>query len=143
MFQGSSAQALDAKGRMTIPHAFRDVLLREHGGQVTLTRHPKENCLVLYPRTNWLPIRERINALPAAHALFKRRMIGAAEDIDLDEGGRMLVSQSLRDFAGLGRELTILGQGNYLEIWDRAAYFAYEAQAAASADYSVLADLIM
>lgn len=143
MFQGSSAQALDAKGRMTIPHAFRDVLLREHEGKVTLTRHPKEDCLVLYPRNNWLPIRERINALPAAHALFKRRMIGAAEDIDLDDGGRMLVSQSLRDFAGLGRELTILGQGNYLEIWDRAAYFAYEAQAAASADYGVLADLIM
>src|SRR5690606_3258179 len=104
MFQGSSAQALDAKGRMTIPHAFRDVLLREHEGKVTLTRHPKEDCLVLYPRNNWLPIRERINALPAAHALFKRRMIGAAEDIDLDEGGRMLVSQSLRDFAGLGRD---------------------------------------
>lgn len=143
MFQGSSAQALDAKGRMTIPQAFRDVLLRDHAGKITLTRHPKEDCLVLYPRENWADVRTRINALPTAHALFKRRMIGAAEDIDLDESGRMLVSQSLRDFAGLGRELTILGQGDYLEIWDRTAYFAYEAQAATSADYSVLADLVM
>jgi MraZ protein len=143
MFQGSSAQALDAKGRMTIPQAFRDVLLRDHAGEITLTRHPKEDCLVLYPRAKWLPMRERINGLPAAHALFKRRMIGAAEDIDLDDGGRMLVSQSLRDFAKLGRELTVLGQGDYLEIWDKTAYTAYEAQAAESADYGVLADLIM
>lgn len=143
MFQGSSVQALDAKGRMTIPQPVRDVLLEDFGGEVTLTRHPKEDCLVLYPRVNWLPVRDRINSLTAAHALFKRRVIGAAEDIKLDGGGRMLISQSLRDFAGLGRELTVLGQGNYLEIWDKAGYAAYEAQAAATADYSVLADLIM
>src|SRR5690606_23116621 len=113
MLQVVTAQSQVAKWRMTIPHAFRDVLLREHGGQVTLTRHPNERCLVLCPRANWRPVRERVDARPAARALVERRVGGAAEDVDLDEGGRMLVSQSLRDVAGLGRELPILGQGNY------------------------------
>ena len=123
MFQGSSALTLDAKGRMSIPARYRDALLSEEQGRLTLTRHP-DGCLMLYPRTTWATKREQIAALPASARPLQRLLLGNAQDVEMDGAGRILVAPELRSAAGLDREVMLLGLGSNFELWDRAQWEA-------------------
>ncbi|MFA5664237.1 division/cell wall cluster transcriptional repressor MraZ [Castellaniella sp.] len=123
MFQGSSALTLDAKGRMSIPARYRDVLQTEEHGRVTLTRHP-DGCLILYPRSEWEARRTKIAALPASARALQRLLLGSAQDVDMDSAGRILVAPELRTAAGLDRDVMLLGLGANFELWDRAQWDA-------------------
>ncbi|MFZ9407493.1 MAG: division/cell wall cluster transcriptional repressor MraZ [Burkholderiaceae bacterium] len=130
MFQGRSALSLDAKGRMSMPSRHRDALALQCEGRLTLTRHP-EGCLLLYPRPVWESVRERIAALPLAASGLRRFFLGNATDIDLDSAGRLLIAPELRQAAGLGKEVVLLGMGAHFEVWDATVLAANEAQAIA------------
>ena len=54
-----------------------------------------------------------------------RRFIAPAQDVELDKNGRLSIPQSLRDYAGLTKDCTILGMAKYVELWDSAAYNEY------------------
>ncbi|WP_368643410.1 division/cell wall cluster transcriptional repressor MraZ [Castellaniella ginsengisoli] len=123
MFQGSSALTLDAKGRMSIPARYRDALLAEEQGRLTLTRHP-DGCLMLYPRSIWESKREQIAALPASARPLQRLLLGNAQDVDMDGASRILVAPELRAAAGLNRDVMLLGLGSNFELWDRAQWEA-------------------
>ena len=123
MFQGSSALTLDAKGRMSIPARYRDALLAEEQGCLTLTRHP-DGCLMLYPRTTWVAKRAQIAALPASARPLQRLLLGNAQDVEMDGAGRILVAPELRMAAGLSRDVMLLGLGSNFELWDRAQWEA-------------------
>jgi len=130
MFQGRSALSLDAEGRMSMPSRHRDALALQCEGRLTLTRHP-EGCLLLYPRPVWESVRERIAALPLAASGLRRFFLGNATDIDLDSAGRLLIAPELRQAAGLGKEVVLLGMGAHFEVWDATVLAANEAQAIA------------
>lgn len=130
MFQGRSALSLDAKGRMSVPSRHRDALALQCEGRLTLTRHP-EGCLLLYPRPVWESVRERIAALPLAASGLRRFFLGNATDIDLDGAGRLLIAPELRQAAGLGKDVVLLGMGAHFEIWDATVLEANEAKAIA------------
>jgi len=130
MFQGRSALSLDAKGRMSMPSRHRDALALQCEGRLTLTRQP-EGCLLLYPRPVWESVRERIAALPLAASGLRRFFLGNATDIDLDGAGRLLIAPELRQAAGLGKEVVLLGMGAHFEIWDATVLAANETQAIA------------
>ena len=130
MFQGRSALSLDAKGRMSMPSRHRDALALQCEGRLTLTRHP-EGCLLLYPRPVWESVRERIAALPLPASGLRRFFLGNATDIDLDSAGRLLIAPELRQAAGLGKEVVLLGMGAHFEVWDATVLAANEAQAIA------------
>lgn len=117
MFQGSSALSLDAKGRMSIPTRYRDPLISEQEGRLTLTRHP-DGCLLLYPRTVWETKREQIAALPMSARAFQRLLLGSAHDVEMDSAGRILITAELRQAANLEREAMLLGMGGHFEIWN-------------------------
>ncbi|WP_372686085.1 division/cell wall cluster transcriptional repressor MraZ [Castellaniella sp.] len=121
MFQGSSALTLDAKGRMSIPARYRDVLQTEEQGRLTLTRHP-DGCLILYPRSEWEARRAKIAALPASARALQRLLLGSAQDVDMDSAGRILVAPELRSAAGLDRDVMLLGLGANFEVWDRTQW---------------------
>lgn len=123
MFQGSSALTLDAKGRMSIPARYRDVLQDQEQGRLTLTRHP-DGCLILYPRSEWEVRREKIAALPASARALQRLLLGSAQDVDMDTAGRILVAPELRSAAELQRDVMLLGLGANFEVWDRAQWEA-------------------
>ncbi|GAA0777943.1 division/cell wall cluster transcriptional repressor MraZ [Castellaniella ginsengisoli] len=123
MFQGSSALTLDAKGRMSIPARYRDALLAEEQGRLTLTRHP-DGCLMLYPRSIWESKREQIAALPASARPLQRLLLGNAQDVEMDGASRILVAPELRAAAGLNRDVMLLGLGSNFELWDRAQWEA-------------------
>lgn len=137
MFQGGNALTLDAKGRMSIPARYRDALLAEEQGRLTLTRHP-DGCLMLYPRSAWEAKRQQIAALPAVARPLQRLLLGSAQDVEMDGAGRILVAPELRVAAGLEREVMLLGLGGSFELWDHAAWQARAVDDVARLDRSIL-----
>jgi len=128
VFQGASSLNLDAKGRLSVPTRYRDVLSATAHGQLTITKHP-HGCLMLFPRPEWEKFRERIGELPMSAQWWKRIFLGNAMDVELDSTGRVLVSPELREGAGIQRETVLLGMGRHFELWDKTTYDAQEAKA--------------
>ena len=124
MFQGAAALSLDAKGRLTVPSRHRDALQGASApaaSSLVLTAHP-DRCLLLYPVAAWEPIRKRVMSFPALDARFsvwKRLLVGFAEEVDIDAASRVLVSPELRNFARLEKAVMLVGQGSHFEIWSQ------------------------
>ena len=127
VFQGASSIVLDAKGRLSVPTRYRDVLSATAASQLTITKHP-HGCLMIFPRNEWEKFRERIASLPMQAQWWKRIFLGNAMDMELDGSGRVLVSPELRAAAGISKETVLLGMGSYFELWDSATYAAQEAE---------------
>jgi MraZ protein len=128
MFQGATALNLDAKGRMAIPARHRDALASIGEGRLILTAHP-HRCLLLYPQPAWEPIRAKILAAPSLEtqsAMLRRLLVGFAVDSDIDAAGRVLVTPELRQYAGLEKEIWLVGQGSHFEIWSDAGWRAQQ-----------------
>lgn len=120
VFQGATQINLDAKGRMAVPTRSRDPLTAGGTVKLVLTAHP-DGCLLLYPAPAWEPIRARVMSFPSLDrqaSLWKRLLVGFAEEGELDSAGRLLVSPELRNFAGIKRQVMFVGQGSHFEIWD-------------------------
>ena len=124
-FRGISNATLDAKGRMALPSRYREVVSAVSQGQMVVTIDRVESCLLLYPRPAWDAVQEKLQALPNVQAgvrQLQRLLIGHATDLELDGNGRLLLPALLREHAGLDRKLTLVGQGNKIEIWDEAKW---------------------
>jgi MraZ protein len=123
MFQGAALLSLDAKGRMSVPARHRDALTSGNGTSmsITITRSP-DGCLMLFPQSQWLLFREKITALPVSAQWWKRVYLGNAVEVEIDSGGRVLISPELREEVGLSKDVRLVGMGNYFEIWDAATY---------------------
>lgn len=131
MFQGAVQLSLDSKGRLAIPARHRDILLAHFASQLVLTADA-DGCLLCYPQPEWQPIRDKLLKLsslnPRIRAL-QRRLIGYAEDVEMDAAGRILISPALRGYAMLDKRVMLIGQGNKLELWDEAKWTAQQEMA--------------
>ena len=133
MFRGVTELTLDAKGRLAIPARHRDVVLGYGDGRLILTIDPS-HCLLLYPFAVWKPLEARLMGLSAFNEKIRslqRRLVGYADDVDIDASGRILVPPALRAFAHLDKEVVLVGQGHRFELWDAAGWTAQTAQAIA------------
>ena len=89
-----------------------------------LTAHP-HRCILLYPAPAWEPIRARImsfSSFDAQTSLWKRLLVGFAEEVELDASGRLLISPELRKFASFEKQVMMVGQGSHFEIWSQEAW---------------------
>jgi MraZ protein len=112
---------------MAVPTKSRDPLTVGGTAGIVLTAHP-DGCLLLYPKADWEPIRARVMAFPSLDrqfAVWKRLLVGFAEDMELDGAGRLLISPELRGFAGITKHVMVVGQGSHFEIWDLEAWNAH------------------
>ncbi len=119
MFQGAAALNLDAKGRLAVPSRHRDSLAAPANGTLVLTAHP-HRCLLLYPLPAWQPIRDKVLAAPSLEqqsAYLKRLLVGFAREEEMDSAGRLLIAPELRQYAGLEKQVWLIGQGNHFELW--------------------------
>jgi len=117
---GEHEHSLDDKNRLTLPSKHRAAF--EDG--VVVTRG-LDGCLYAYPRTAWEQLAERIQSLdPLAEGsrVMQRHFFAGAAQGDLDKQGRMVIPAGLIEHAGLGREVTVAGVFDHLEIWDRAKW---------------------
>lgn len=128
MFQGETAITIDDKGRLAIPTAYRDVVVRECGNRLVITYNPYEHgCLWLYPQAQWEKVRDQVNALPSAkrvHRNLQLKLVGAATAVEPDGNGRVLLPASQRHAAGLEKKAVLLGMGGKFELWSEQAHLA-------------------
>ena len=125
MFLGRHSHTVDAKGRMAIPAKFREPL----GLRAVVTRGI-DPCLALYPMPAWDQLAGQVNALSIADAdarAFKRLVFGEAADVDLDAQGRILLPPELRRYAGIEREVVVVGVHGSIEVWSPARWEAVNA----------------
>lgn len=117
---------LDAKGRVTVPSRWRDVLVSTVGGQMVVAKNPAR-CLTLYPRPVWDAFEAELARLPMKDEGWRRLYIGSATEVEIDAASRVLVPPELRAWAGLEREVMFMGVGDKFELWDKARYESVEA----------------
>ena len=117
MFRGEYKHTIDAKGRLIIPSKFRELL----GEKFILTKG-LDGCLYIYPMDEWEAFEEKLRALPLTNKIartFSRFFVAGATDCELDKQGRILVPQTLREFAGLDKDVVLTGNLSRIEVWSK------------------------
>jgi len=117
-FVGEFARQLDDRGRFVLPAKIREKL----EGTVYITRAPAEKCLNLYTETEWESIAEKMRALPTSLdpnvARLQRKIFGKACSCEVDKQGRISLTDELMEYAGLKKDVMLVGMNTKLEIWD-------------------------
>lgn len=123
MFLGEHQHTLDTKGRVILPARFRERL-----ADGLVFAPAQDRCLDVYP---WEVFERRVAELRSvprenqrARAYLRVLLAGAHEETP-DSQGRVVVPPRLREYAGLRRELTIIGNDEKIEIWDRETWETY------------------
>jgi len=125
MFRGQFAHSIDAKGRISLPSRFRDVLMRDGESRFVVTPALFDPCLHVYPLGVWEIFEQRIAELPnlAQHIIrFRRLYVSAAVECELDKAHRVLVPQDLRERVDLTKEALWAGVGKYMELWSKPRF---------------------
>lgn len=123
MFLGTHSPKLDDKGRVILPAKFREEL----AGGIVLTRG-QEHCIYVFSARDFEELHETIRQAPLTSKQardFLRMFLSGASDQVPDKQGRVMIPVELREYAGLGKELCVIGAGNRAEIWDAAAWKTY------------------
>ncbi len=120
MLLGEHEHALDDKNRLTLPARQRDQL----GDRVVVTRG-LDGCLYVYAAAEWAKLAERVGTLdPLSREArtMQRFFFASGMEAELDKQGRIVIPANLLESAGIGRDVTVAGIYDHLEIWDRAAW---------------------
>ena len=125
MFRGASAINMDTKGRIAIPVRYRDALRDQHSSTVVITVDIESACLLIYPLHEWELIENKLKQLSDTDPLersFKRKLLGYAQECELDGLGRFVVPPALRNFASLEKKTMLVGLLNKFELWEESAW---------------------
>ncbi len=123
MFLGTHTPRLDDKGRLILPAKFRDKL----AGGLVVTRG-QERCLYVFAMDEFVRIADQMRTAPVTSKAVRdylRVFLSGASDEVPDKQGRVTIPTALRDYAGLDRDLAVIGAGSRIEIWDAAAWSTY------------------
>ena len=126
MVFGCYDPAIDKKGRMAVPSKLREKL----GETFMICRGIYgKRCLCIYPMADWERLVESIEALSKTKSIdVKRFLYDGAFEMELDAQGRILIPDILIKYAGLERDVAVVGQGSYIELWDYNKWLDYNAE---------------
>ncbi len=127
---------------MTIPARYRDVLLNDSHGELTITRN-LEGGLLIYPRSEWEERRKIIMNLPTKSRGIQRLLVGNAQDVEIDSAGRVLIAPELRNIAGIIKDVVLVGMGHSFELWDAEKYADLQAKDLEEIDPDDLGDFVL
>lgn len=130
MFMGEYQHTIDGKGRMIIPAKLREGL-----GERFIATKGLENALFLFAPAEWERFGEKLRALPMASGAaraFTRLFFSGATECEVDPQGRILLPANLREFAGLEKDVVIVGVQSRVEVWSKERWEEYCQQAEAS-----------
>jgi MraZ protein len=130
-FRGRYDYSIDSKGRVNIPAKFRKALTPEADDTFVIVC-ASEKCLRAYPKDVWENGREaELTALPDTPDNIKLKSITFSNLIDdrLDAQGRARLSAKLMEFAGITKDVTMVGVASYIEMWDTERYKNYVSSA--------------
>ncbi len=121
MFRGRYEYTIDSKGRVSIPSKFKEILNQQYDDRLVITNY--DHCLVAYPHQEWSVIEEKVKSLPPLgkkdSRAFLRFFYSSGIDCEIDRQGRVLIPQSLRDYANLQKDVVLVGSGKKIEIWNK------------------------
>ena len=120
MFMGEYNHTVDTKGRLIIPSKFREQL-----GEEFIVTKGLDGCLFVFPQDEWLAFEEKLRTLPLTQKgarQFTRFFVAGATPCELDKQGRILLPATLREFAGLDKDVVLAGMLNRIEIWSKAKW---------------------
>ncbi|MEG0614944.1 MAG: division/cell wall cluster transcriptional repressor MraZ [Oscillospiraceae bacterium] len=117
---GSFNHNIDVKGRMNFPTKLREIL-----GDSFIVTKGLDECLFVYSKEEWAVLEEKIKAIPLSKGrVLQRFFFSGASEIESDKQGRILIPQPLREYAGLEKDIVVIGASNRAEIWDKAKWDA-------------------
>jgi MraZ protein len=132
MLLGEYKHILDSKGRIAIPAKFREKI----SGGAILTRG-LDRCLFVFSLKEWEILIQKLMTLPLAQAnsrAFVRLMLSGASDVSLDNQGRILIPDYLREYAALKKQAVVTGLYNRIEIWDAEEWSKYKSRTESASD---------
>ena len=132
MLIGEYEHSIDTKGRLIMP-----AKLKEDIGEKFVVTKGLDGCLFVYSQTEWKIFEDKLRAFPLtnkdARALIRFFLAGAME-CEIDKQGRFLIPSNLREFAGLEKEVVVIGVLNKIEIWSKDKWLQYSEEENNSAD---------
>ena len=115
---GTYNQSMDVKGRMSFPVKFREII-----GECFIVTRGIDHCLLVFSPEDFDRLNERFREMPLASGRdIIRFFTGSAVEAEADKQGRILVPQPLRDWAGLEKDVIVMGLTDRCEIWDRCRW---------------------
>jgi MraZ protein len=124
VFRGNAPARIDDKGRLKVPNAFRSLLESKYGKELFITSLTGENVRI-YPMPVWLEIEEKLGQMPSTHPArlrFLDRVNYYGQTGELDAQGRVLLPYQLRESATMTGDVDVLGQYNYLDVWNHERF---------------------
>jgi MraZ protein len=120
---------LDDKGRLSLPVKIRAAL----EDQAHILAKGLDGCLWLYPMAEWDKLVEKVRSFGTAFSAdfraLRRRLLGSAQEVEIDKAGRIAIPQTLREYAELVRgDCIVLGQDDFVEIWNAERYRLYDSE---------------
>ena len=136
---GTYHHNIDAKGRMSFPTKLRDLL----GGEFYVTKSINQKCLTIYSKSEWEKLANKIAELPDSMGGLdiKRWLFSGAGELVPDKQGRVLIPSDLREFAGLKKDVVVIGLDDKAEIWDKELWDAQQSNMDISAMLAAMQQL--
>ena len=124
MFRGNAPASIDDKGRLKLPRVFLTILEPKYGRELFLTSLSGEYVRV-YPMPVWLELEEKLAKVPSTNPSrlrFQDRTNYFGQTAELDAQGRVIVPIRLREAATMIGEVDVLGQYNWLDVWNHERF---------------------
>jgi MraZ protein len=123
---------IDAKGRMSLPSKFRKAMAAD----LVVTRNPQDECLYVFEQSEFnawvVRVLERalgeFDDTDAKHLAVRRKMKSRARDVEVDAGGRIMLAADQRKAVGIDKDVVIVGNMGYFEVWDADSYDEMDAE---------------
>jgi len=112
---GQYNHTIDTKGRLIVPSKFRELL-----GDEFVVSKGMDGCLFVYADADWTAFEQKLTSLPLINKearKFARFFLAGASQVEVDKQGRILIASNLREFAGLDKDVVLVGVGSRIEIW--------------------------
>jgi transcriptional regulator MraZ len=126
VLRGSAPAKIDDRGRLKVPSTFRAVIQEQHGRDVFVTSVSGDSVLI-YPMPVWVEMEQRLAQMPSTHPArmkFLDRVNYYGQIAEIDPQGRVLIPPRLRDSAQMIGDVDVLGQQNFLEVWNHERFIA-------------------
>jgi MraZ protein len=126
VLRGNHTAKIDDKGRLKVPTAFRGLIEGQHGADVFVTSLTGEYVRI-YPMPVWMALEEKMAKVPSTHPArlrFFDRVNYYGQTAAFDNQGRLIIHPRLRDSAGMTGEVDVLGQYDYLDVWNHERFIA-------------------
>ncbi len=127
MFNSQYDSKLDPKGRLVLPAKIKSAI-PEANGQTLMLRMAEDKCLALYPMVEYKKLENQIKSLNINNPeqrMLQRSFFNSVVEVELDAAGRLLIPKLYQTYAGLDKDVVVVGMGPRIELWNPDNYLKH------------------